>query len=124
VRAADRERPASAIAPAAPILEAEQPEPIASAARISRAVVREIEMPLEAAPGDLTDRAHAATAIVVSPAWDLGVEVSIGVEVSAAVEASVVVAEASEEAVEAGEVAAAAGRRPSDPCQSIPGAPI
>jgi hypothetical protein len=64
---------------------------IASAAGIFRAVVEETGMPLEAVPGDSTDRVRAATAIAASPAWALAVAASI-----VAAEASVVVVEAFE----------------------------
>ena len=67
---------------------------------IFRAVAQVTGMPSEVVPGDSMDRAHAAIAIVASPAWDLAVAASI-----VAAGASVVVVEASVvAAVEASEV--------------------
>lgn len=72
-------------------------EQIASAVRIFRDVVREIEMPLEAVPGDSMGPVRARTAVVARSAWALAAatiagEASIVVAGSVAAEASVVVA--------------------------------
>ena len=45
--------------------------PTALQAATSRAAAAEIAMPLEAAPGDMTDRTLALAAVAVRPAWDL-----------------------------------------------------
>ena len=50
----------------------------------------------EAVPGDSMDPTHAATVIVVSPAWDLAVATSAEVVEVPAAAASVVVVEAAE----------------------------
>ena len=68
---------------------------------IFREVVQVTGMPSEVAPGDSMDRAHAAIAIVASPAWDLAVAASI-VAAGAEVAASVAVVEAEVAAVVAG----------------------
>ena len=54
-------------------------------------------MPSEVVPGDSMDPTHAATVIVVSPAWDLAVATSVvAVEASEVAAPSAVVVEAAE----------------------------
>jgi hypothetical protein len=74
---------------------------------IFRAALLVTGMPSEVVPGDSTDPARAATAIVASPACDLAVAASIVVAV-----ASVVVVEASEVAVVVAVGAVDAGKAP------------
>lgn len=67
-------------------------------------------MPSVVVPGDSMDPMHGATAIVASPAWDLGVAAEASIAAAAAsivaVEALVVAAAASGVAAEAPAVAA------------------
>ena len=84
---------------------------------IFRAAVQATGMRSEVVPGDSMDPTHAATAIVVFPAWDLAVAASIVAASVMAAEALVAVASVAvvevSEVVEAAGVAAAvvAGKR-------------
>jgi hypothetical protein len=82
-------------------------DPIASAVVIFRAAQAQVTgTPSEAVPGDLMDPVRAATAIVVSRAWDLAAEVSAGAASIVAAGASEAAVADSAAAVEVSEVAA------------------